>query len=319
MKKQEVLQPALNPEAIYEKSKIYVQRALKAHAEGDIDQYQLWASLALELLGKSRLSEIHPSLVVDPTHSSSLFAASGINLSTDIKTITWKTLFERLQKISPRFDSNVKKFCDGMSQRRNAELHSGEVPFRPMKIDSWEGRYWQVTQYILEAMDMTLEEWLGANESKAPKELIEHARKAAYKAAQIELSDAQERFSLLPKKERDRRLAITEGKYSFHFPRIFSLDSDQVWDVTCPACGAKAFMAGMQYEELVVDDYYPKTTWGFEDFEDVEKCYLGEEFCCLSCDLSLNSNEKIEAIGLPTDYREIEAREREFELDYANE
>ena len=44
----------------------------------DIDEYQLWASLALELLGKAALARIHPSLIADPNHQISLFAASGV-------------------------------------------------------------------------------------------------------------------------------------------------------------------------------------------------------------------------------------------------
>ena len=315
MTKQEDLQPALHPEAIYEKSKVYIQRALKAHADGDMDQYQLWASLALELLGKARLAKIHPSLVVDPTHAVSLFAASGINISTNVKTITWKTLFERLQKLSLRFDTKVKDFCDAMAQRRNAELHSGEVPFKPMPLESWEGRYWQVTQHILETMNLTLEEWLGADKAKAPKELVKHAHEATCKAAQIKLQDAKERFSNLKKKEQEKRLSITEGKSAFHFSKLFALIADAEWNVVCPACGATAFMAGMQYEEIVLDDYDVENPWE----EGVERYYSGEEFRCLPCELRLSSREEIEAVGLEADRQEIETREREFEPDYGND
>ena len=315
MTKQEDLQPALHPEAIYEKSKVYIQRALKAHADGDMDQYQLWASLALELLGKARLAKIHPSLVVDPTHAASLFAASGINISTDVKTITWKTLFERLQKLSPRFDTKIKDFCDAMAQRRNAELHSGEVPFKPMPLESWEGQYWQVTQQILETMNLTLEEWLGADKAKAPRELVKYVHEATCKAAQIKLEDAKERFSNLRKKEQEKRLSITEGKSAFHFSKLFALIADAEWDVVCPACGATAFMAGMQYEEIVLDNYDAENHWE----EDVERYYSGEEFQCLSCELRLNSREEIEAVKLEVNHQEIETREREFEPDYGND
>lgn len=315
MKKTGELQLALNPDAIYEKSKVYIDRALKAHTEHDLDQYQLWASLALELLGKARLAKIHPSMVVDPTHWESLFAASGINISTDVKTITWKTLFERLQKLSPRFDKRIKEFCDAMAQRRNAELHSGEVAFKPMALESWEGRYWQVAQHILETMNLSLEEWLGADKAKAPKKLIEHARDVTRKAAQVKLNDAKDGFFRLKKKEKERKLQLTEGKSAFHFPNLFSLVADTEWPVKCPACGANAFMAGMQYEEIVLDNYDPEEPW----LEDVERYYSGEEFRCLSCDLCLNSREEIEAVGLGSEFQEIDTREREYEPDYGND
>jgi hypothetical protein len=88
--------PALERDALYAKSQVYIYRGLRSQADGDIEEYQLWASLALELLGKSALAKVHPALVADPTHYESLFAACGRQLSPDIKTISAKTLFQRL-------------------------------------------------------------------------------------------------------------------------------------------------------------------------------------------------------------------------------
>jgi hypothetical protein len=140
--------PGITKEGLLAKSRVYVRRAFRAKQANDFDEYQLWASLALELLGKAALANIHPSLVVDPLHYESLFAASGINISTDIKTITAKTLYARLVHLSKYFDTKVREFCDLISLRRNAELHSGEVPFQQMKPEAWEGRYWQAADII---------------------------------------------------------------------------------------------------------------------------------------------------------------------------
>ena len=85
---------AITQEGLLGKSRVYIRRAFRAKGGGDLDEYQLWASLALELLGKAALAKIHPSLVVDPTHFKSLFAASGIIVSTDVKTINAATLYK---------------------------------------------------------------------------------------------------------------------------------------------------------------------------------------------------------------------------------
>src|ERR1700722_9732136 len=94
MTKKEIT-PALSPEALLGKSKAYITRALAAKGRREMGEYQLWASLALELLGKFALAEIHPCLVADPQSYVSLFAAAGMPVGTDLKTITAKTLFER--------------------------------------------------------------------------------------------------------------------------------------------------------------------------------------------------------------------------------
>lgn len=106
------LLPALGSDQLYAKSQAYITRALHRKGSGELDEYQLWASLALELLGKAALSSIHPSLIVDPTHYPSLFAAARVNFTTDVKTIGAHTLFERLRHLSARFDERVRGFCN---------------------------------------------------------------------------------------------------------------------------------------------------------------------------------------------------------------
>src|SRR5258706_7746913 len=154
--------PALEREALYAKSQIYIRRGLRAQAAVETEEYQLWASLALELLGKAALSKVHPALVADPNHYQSLFAACGRQLSPDIKTITAKTLFERLSHIEKSFDSRHQKFCEQMAIRRNAELHSGESPFSGMSAEIWEREFWGAIVIVLQMQDETLESWLGA-------------------------------------------------------------------------------------------------------------------------------------------------------------
>ena len=56
---------ALTQEGLLGKSKAYMLRAFRSKMSGDLNEYQLWASLALELLGKAALARIHPSLVAE--------------------------------------------------------------------------------------------------------------------------------------------------------------------------------------------------------------------------------------------------------------
>jgi len=102
--------PALESGALYAKSQVYIRRGLRAQSDGDTEEYQLWASLAIELLGKAALAKIHLTLVADPTHYQSLFAACGHQLSPDLKTITAKTLFERLGHIDKALIYDTRDF-----------------------------------------------------------------------------------------------------------------------------------------------------------------------------------------------------------------
>jgi len=309
------LQPALDPDAIFGKAKVYIGKALQRKVAKDSDEYQLWASLALELLGKAALARIHPSLIVDPTHFESLSAASGINLSTDIKTITAKTLFERLRHIVPSFDDSVMKFCTQISLRRNAELHSGETPFRTMHLDTWEARYWHASQIILEQLDASLEDWLGATQAKAPKAIIEHARDAKRHAVEVRVAKAKEVFEGRKKTEREGLLRDAEGRKAYHYVKLFTLIGDHIWECRCPACNGKAFLAGIGVDEEVVDAY------GDDDgaWEQIQTYYSAEQFRCPVCGLFLDGSDEIEYAKLDVDYSEIEEREMEYEPDYGND
>ena len=312
MKPPELL-AAVSAEAILAKSKVYIRRALRSKEAGDLDEYQLWASLALELLGKACLARIHPSLIVNPLDHLSLFAASGVNLATDIKTITAHTLFERLRLVAKGFDENVKKFCDDISQRRNAELHSGEAPFKEMKLWAWEGAYWHAAQLVLDKMDLSLDEWLGANLAKAPKQIVAHARQATLDAALVRIERAKERFGRRSKK--DREAALKEvGSRGFHFytDRLHLL-ADAHWQAICPACGGDGVIAGIQFHEEVVDQE-PDS-----EEELVEKLYGSEEFFCPVCELRLNSEAEIRAADLESEHAETVERERRYEEEYNNE
>ena len=298
---------------IFNKSKTYILKGLRAKEASDFEEYLLWASLALELLGKSVLANIHPSLIADPQHSASLFAASRVLISADVKTITCNTLFERLAHISYRFDTNVKKFCNSIAQRRNAELHSGELSLKAINLDVWEKKYWHAAQILLECMEFSLESWLGANEAKAPKEIIKHASQACISAALIKVEKAKENFLSKPKKEQKTKLKEASTKYTYHYSRLFNLLADQEWEVVCPACTGRAFLAGMLHHEEVIDEFFST----YE--EEVVQDFLAEEFHCPVCDLHLYSYDEIEAVGLETNHTETSIREREYAPEYGND
>jgi hypothetical protein len=305
---------AISSNMLHGKSKAYIGRALARKSEGNLDEYQLWASLALELLGKAALAKHHPSLIVDPNHWQSLFVAAGINVTTDVKTITAKTVFERLTHLAPRFDKDIQKFCLAISERRNAELHSADVPFRAMKLDAWERQYWYACDYILKSMASSLEDWLGAADAKSPRELLEEAEQALQAATELRIKAARARFDDLKKAERDRLQEEAKARHAIHQHDTFSADYDDVWEQECPACNSKAFMAGTQASEEISEDADQGVVW-----ETVERSFIPEEFVCRSCDLTLVGSAEVEAAGLSDPHTETEERELKHEPDYGND
>jgi len=314
--------PALERDALYTKSQVYIRRGFRAQSDKDTEEYQLWASLSLELLGKAALAKVHPALVADPLHFRSLFAACGRQLSPDIKTITAKTLFERLSHLEKAFDSRHQKFCEQMAIRRNAELHSGESPFSGMSPEAWEREFWGAVETVLSMQDETLESWLGAEDSKAPAKIIEQTAQALDWAVKHRVARCKEDFL---KKHQDvkQRQSVVDGSKKLRW-------NDLSWDGSsrcgCPACSSSGFVGGTLWNEEVVatePGWYGTDDRG-EDYgeppmETVEKSYAIEAFQCPVCGLHLYGTKEIAAAGLPDGFTGREDREMEFGEEYGND
>ena len=304
---------AISGEALHSKSKVYISRAMMRKAANDLDEYQLWASLALELLGKAALAYHHPSLVVDPTNWKSLFVAAGLNVTTDVKTITAKTLFERLAHLVPRFDPLMHKFCMDISERRNAELHSADVPFRAMKLGAWEARYWHACDAILRHLESSLEDWIGAD-AEAPRQIVAEAAAANDAAVKLRAESAKTWFEGLKKSEREGLLQAAERMKADEQVSLFDAAYDEIWPEPCPGCGCQAFMAGDQTGEDITQEPDEYAMW-----EIVEREFVGDEFRCPTCSLSLMGSDDIASAGLNYIHNDEVEREMEYEPDYGND
>ena len=305
---------AINDEAFLAKSKVFIGRALARKVAEELDEYQLWASLALELLGKAALARKHPCLVVDPTHWQSMFVAAGINVTTDVKTISAKTLFERLTHLVARFDKSIQTFCQSIAERRNAELHSADLPFRNMRLDAWEARYWHACDTILQQMGSSLESWLGAADARAPRQLLDEATNALLSAVKLRVETARENFQKKKKSERERLVVESELSEPQHQIGLFKGAYDEIWTETCPSCGCRAFMSGEQSGEDISEKHDEYDIW-----EIVDREFVGEELRCSACNLSLLGSNEIEAAGLDYIYGDQQERELEYEPDYGND
>jgi hypothetical protein len=238
-----------------------------------------------------------------------------MSVSPDIKTIAATTLFDRLTHVSKRFDKTTKDSCINMSLKRNAELHSGEAPFEGVIADSWEGRYWHTAEIILEASDSSIEAWIGADNAKAPKELVAEYNHAIEEAAKIRAQTAAEGFGVRTKKDREEAHARAAAIDLWNMRRSFRLQADDIWETECPACRSRSFLAGIKYNEEVSEE--DSSDDPYEELVDV--FYVAEEFLCPSCNLHLECREAIAAVGLEVDHVETDKRQREYEPDYGND
>ncbi|TNE43201.1 MAG: hypothetical protein EP345_04665 [Sphingomonadales bacterium] len=304
---------AISEEALLGKSRAYIAKALRRKGEQDLEEYQLWASLALELLGKAALAHRHPCLVVDPTHSPSLFVAAGVSATTDVKTITAKTLFERLRHLIPAFDENVRQNCQAISERRNAELHSGDVPFKAMKVEAWEARYWYACNITLASMGRNLDDWIGEGEAKEKQQLLAIAAEKLKASVAVKIEAAKVKIQGTSQKTRDQLIEEAAARSAVHYSDLFKWANDNTWEAKCIVCTAKGFLAGDSVSEEVIEETYDDGPW-----ETVEITYSADEFACPVCDLHLTGQAEVLAAGYELEHAETDERQIEYEPEYGN-
>ncbi|WP_283153615.1 hypothetical protein [Guptibacillus hwajinpoensis] len=289
-------------EELFNKSKIYIDKALDARDKGEYEEFQLWASISLELLGKATLASIHPTLVVDPSKPLGLLVACGHSDSTQYKTITAKTIFDRLNNLInvPGFDTKTKDFCMTLANRRNAEIHSGQLPFLGIDISGWMPKYWDVCKMLLDFQNKKLVQFIGEDEANRAEEIIDDHSKTLRSIVESRVIRHKELF---------------EKKYGYHSPQkiIFDLDEDQ-YIHTCPACGNDGVALGeLDYEEYVGPD--PEEPW----IDYINRTYDVASFSCLYCDLKLNGFDEINFSGIEDCFEIKVEGTPDYEPDYGND
>lgn len=312
---------AINSNALFNKSKVYISRALDGKRAGDFAGYQLWASFALELLGKALLARKHPSLIVDPKHWKSLFVAAGINATADVKTISARTVFERLSYLSKRFDTKNQKFCQEMAIRRNTELHSADTPFHTREIEKWEASYWNACNIILQDMESSLIHWLGTANANPIYQILQSAEQERVSKMKLRIDatrpDAEDIYAQSPRAPAVSKMNLMEFHHQWNF---FEGMYDEVWPMSCPSCKKSGFMAGNQrgeYCEPISGEFDEADSPVGEEI--VRRQFIGEEFFCPNCGLAATGIDEIDDIGLDGFYEDEQARELEYEPEYNNE
>jgi hypothetical protein len=313
------LQPALSPDALYGKAAVYATRSLKAKDNGENDAYQLWATLALELLGKCALAHVHPSLVVEAKNSNSVLEACGISTATAVRTIDANEVFLRLKHVVPGFNALAYDACKQLADRRNVELHSGQAAYIGMAHEAWEGKLWHAVRLILQAIGRDLEDLIGHAASKK-EALIEHLAHLRRESATEKVTHARETFELddngkkRPKKMLDALREKAKDLDGYRYVRIKQMHPETVWDRPCPACSSTGFLAGEKdYDELT----------GREDiepgYEEVETVYTPIAFVCPVCGLELYGEDELSVANMDSPVIETEEREISYEPDYGND
>ncbi|MFC4431053.1 hypothetical protein [Citricoccus alkalitolerans] len=291
------------------KAKLFLNRAMDDSFERPFDERTLWASLALELLGKAALAKVSPVLIAEPnSEGKHLLASVGLVESEGtFLTVGAKTVFMRCSRAFGPFD-NYK--AQRIARNRNEYLHSGGMGTAiPPRL--WWPEYWSLASILVSAQDRTLEDLVGTSRVRGVEEQLEKNKKYI-----------EERVESLLNRARVRHQQERSGEISTRTLKSWKTFDQKRWDLqysgptTCPACGGQAMLEGEQVENIRIEDgfWLPLDEQTSEFHGTALGDVIADHLFCPACQFELDSYELIEATELDP-WFEVEDSEFAYKLE----
>jgi hypothetical protein len=268
---------AFDSKNLFDKAKLYVDRAMNEDRESEL--FPFWISLSLELLAKSALANVSPTLLADLGNrdSSNLLYALGYQTSTKPKSIQFNEVVDRLTKLNINFNQEEYKQALLIADQRNCELHSGIKGYVDYPISKWLSHYYRISKILLDSLNKTLVDLFGEHESKAAEIMLKREDTNTQKIVLDKIAAFGKVFNELTKEQKEKRVndSNEEIRKNFFKSKIIS----------CPSCGNKAILSGdlISYSDAKIESSKIRQ----------ERRYLPTNFACIACGLTLSSYQQI--------------------------
>ena len=261
------------------KAVLYVGR-MESYTAGD-EQFALWSALCLELLARAALAHISPVLLAEGSNWRNLTYALGAAPTAkkfSPSSIATKEVFARLNEVVPSFTQEIAGFCTKHSDRRNSELHTGELAFGSLGTSEWLSRFYQACEILLASMNKELSDLV--SDPPAAKAMISSLEDAAAKAVAQDIKAHAQVWA--NKDEGERENAALQA--------TASATRQAGHRATCPACGCPALVQGSPAGAVATD---------VRDDEVVQRqTMLPSSFACIACGLRILGLSRLSACGL---------------------
>lgn len=299
--------------SLWAKARVFINRAMDPEPTRSFDEQALWASLALELLGKAALAKVSPLLIAEPTEDGAnvLIAVGLIEGTAKFTSVRASTVFKRCGKAFRPFNAATAMT---IADARNEYLHGAGVGIAPLDPDKWWPRFWALASILLDAQDRDLDEFVGSERvATAQKHLDQNAKNVEHRVESL-LNRAQQRLS---QAKSGTLPAKIQAEWSTSINHSAGLSYSTLAD--CPACDAQGTLEGddgsnMSYEyerDGDEDDPFAMSFWANVDVP-------SDYFSCPTCHLVLDGYDLIVQAGLPDHFTVIDD-DPPLEEEYGND
>lgn len=286
-------------EALWIKAKVFLNRAMDEESIRSFDEQALWASAALELLGKAALARVSPLLIAEPTEEgvNILIATGLIEGNAKFTSVRASTVFKRCARAFRPFNAvDAQRFADA----RNEYLHGSGLGFPALSPQVWWPQFWALAAVLVTAQDRELDELVGPDRVATVETYLEQNTKNVEHRTESLIGRAKQRLAQYQAGTLPAKVQL-EWKANPSLTAMLSYNTS----AACPACGASGTLEGEDgsdttYEyERGDDEDDPGTIWATVTVP-------SDYFSCSTCHLVLDRFELIEQAGLPESFEVID-------------
>ncbi len=304
-------------DSLWEKAKLFAGQTMAA--DPDPTRFPLFASFTLEALGKAALAKVHPALIADPRGDGApnILYAFGVP-TKEPRTIVAKTIFARLIHFVDEFTSEDANACLILSERRNRQLHTGEVAYADFGSGQWLPDFYRALDILTKFLGRDLDELLGSARAQEARETNARTDKKIDAEVKKRVADCSRMVSALTPQELGARREKKAPK------RVWAFQQSDIWVTakTCPACQSKGSLTVKHIGDRPAE---------IEDASIfVQSIFSPRKFECGVCGLLLTGTQELRVAGLadqvlrtvendPTEYFDIEPEPYDPNDDYGND
>ena len=186
--------PPYDHQALWTKAKVFINRAMDREPARSFDEQALWASAALELLGKAALARVSPLLIAEPTEDgvNILIATGLIEGTAKFTSVSAATVFKRCQKAFRPFSAEeALKFATA----RNEYMHGSGIGFMTLPPNAWWPRYWALAAILIDAQDREIADLVGGDREKTVQDHLKQNAKNIEHRTESLIARAKQRLT----------------------------------------------------------------------------------------------------------------------------
>jgi len=272
---------------LWAKARLYFERAFEESR--DDPRFGLWCSLGLELLARAALASVSPTLLAEPDkeHKFLLHALNRGSEKVQRRSIPATQVFNLCRTLFVQFSENDLIAANALVNRRNDELHTGNIAFEEYRPKHWLAGFYRVCRSLTDAMGESLESLFPEDEARVARQILDETQTEVKQRVQNLIAAHRKVFEGKSREDQQAAAEIAEKEGA-------QLAYKRHHQVTCPACGCVATVQGEPFGRERINHE--------EDCIKVRQAVSPRTFSCVACELKLQGYAELEAAQLGGQY-----------------